>query len=183
MHAVRNGLVAAALTTTLIGVTASGAVAAPASDYPARIPPGTAVVDVVTEDGAGPIDHSARWEFPADDMLIHDRLLDGEGSIVVYVAVNDARGNQPWIQLFSGRNRPLHKGTYRGGYNPGTAPDEPGVLVIEDGIGCYGKATSFTISRIARDSNGWLSRLEATVEYRCEGRSAPAMRARISYRA
>ncbi|MDQ1655183.1 MAG: hypothetical protein QOD41_266 [Cryptosporangiaceae bacterium] len=182
MHSLRNGLVAATLTTALIGVTAPAAVAEPSSGYPAPIPPGTAVVRVVTEDGAGPIDHSARWDFPADDMLIHDRLLDGKASIVVDISTADARGNQPWIQLFNGKDKPLREGTYRGGYNPETAPGEPGVLVAENGIGCYGKATSFTIGRIARDSAGSLSRLEAAVVYRCEGKGAPAMRATISYR-
>jgi hypothetical protein len=175
MHAVRNGLVAVAVTTALVGMTASAAGAAPAN--------GTAVVEVVTEDGASPIDHSARWEYPADEMLIHDRLLDGEASIVVDVFGNDARGNQPWIQLFNGKNTPLRKGTYRGGYNPVTAPDEPGALVVEDGIGCYGAATSFTIGQIARDAKGSLSRLEATVEYHCGSKDSPAMWARISYRA
>jgi hypothetical protein len=183
MHALRKGLLAAASTTALIGMTASTAVAAHANDDQAQIPPGTAVVEVVAENGAGPIDRSARWDFPADEMLIGERRLGGETSIVVDIFGNDARGNQPWIELFTGKDKPMRKGTYRGAYNPSTAPDEPGVLVAEDGIGCYGRATSFTIKRIARNSKGSLSRLEATVEHRCEGKDTPAMRAKISYRA
>jgi hypothetical protein len=183
MRSVPRSLVATALAVALAGAAVPAAAAAPLAEYGAQIPPGTAVVEVTAEEGADPIDRSAHWESPADEMLISHRVLDGEASIVVDVFTRDERGNQPLIQLFSGDSKPLRKGTYRGSYNPATAPDEPGVLVIEDGISCYGTASSFTISRIARNREGRLSRLEATVEARCGRADAPAMRARISYRA
>jgi hypothetical protein len=183
MRALRGGLLAAALVSTTAGITASAATATAAEVPYAQIQPGTAIVEITAEPGAEPIDRSGRWQLPADDILIHERHLDGEASIVIDLGTVDERGNQPLLQLFTGDDKRIRRGVYTGSYSPASAPDEPGVLGIENGIGCYGTASTFTIRRITHDAKGQLSRLEASVDYRCGTADAPAVHARINYRA
>jgi hypothetical protein len=166
---------AALAASVLIAVGAGAANTASAASEP-QIVGATFTFDA--EAGAHPVNgRSGSWKAPDSEIMVweHENIvkIDAEapnGFDFIRVELNGPGHAQ------------LGVGTYADVRGQDSGLDNPGMLVISNGLGCYYDLYGeFVIERIERDANGRLTALSAGFTQRCGDPAAPALRGWIVY--
>jgi hypothetical protein len=157
----RTGVLAAS--TLALGV----AVAPVASADPVR------TVGYTSEDGAWPLEGSARYTTPGDEIAVW--AYDGRLKIDVQSGMKDLR-----VELSAPAGENLHTGTYTGARFRGQsdpALSTPGVFVVTGNFGCGDPYADFTIDRL--DATG----VDVTFVQHCGSPDGPATRGEAHFTA
>lgn len=126
-------------------------------------------VDYISDDGAWPMQGSAHYASPGDEIATWQR--DGRLTIDV-----DAGFDYLRVELSAPAGESLHTGTYTGArYRDQYAPQlsTPGFSAITAGFGCGDDYADFTIDRL--DATG----VDLTFVQRCGSPDGPATRGEV----
>ncbi|WP_235191016.1 hypothetical protein [Amycolatopsis rifamycinica] len=130
-------------------------------------------VDYTSEDGAWPLQGSAHYAAPGDEIAVWE--YDGRLKIDVQSGFKDLR-----IELSAPAGETLHTGTYPGARFRGQsdpALPTPGVFVVSGNFGCSDAYADFTIDRL--DASG----VDVTFVQRCGAPDGPATRGQVHFTA
>lgn len=130
-------------------------------------------VEYTSEDGAWPLQGSARYAAPGDEIAVWE--YDGVLKIDVQSGLKDLR-----VELSAPAGETLHTGTYtgarfRGQSDPGLTT--PGIFVYSGGNVCGDAYADFTIDRL--DASG----VDVTFVQHCGSPDAPATRGEVHFTA
>ena len=130
-------------------------------------------VDYTSEDGAGPLEGSAHYATPGDEIAVWE--YDGRLKIDVQSGLKDLR-----VELSAPAGEALHTGTYTGARFRGQsdpALSTPGIFVYTGGLACGDDYADFTIDRL--DATG----VDLTFVQRCGSPDGPATRGEVHFTA
>ncbi|RLK59616.1 hypothetical protein [Actinokineospora cianjurensis] len=131
--------------------------------------------------GAFPVNGSSgAWATPELEPRIweYDNVIKFDGD-------NYGRGVD-WlaVELSGAGGAPLVPGTYTGVTNRYQHPDNVGIQVIWNGLGCGSDVAEFTISTLERDEDtGRLTAFDADITQRCGSADGPVFTATLHHRA
>jgi len=130
------------------------------------------------EAGAHPVNgRSGSWKVPDSEIMVW------EHENIVKIDVESPDGfDFIRVELNGPGLAQLGVGTYTDVRSQDSGLDNPGMLVISNGLGCYyDMYGEFVIERIERDADGRLTALSAGFTQRCGDPAAPALRGWIVY--
>ncbi|WIY03632.1 hypothetical protein QRX60_07195 [Amycolatopsis mongoliensis] len=128
-------------------------------------------VDYTSEDGAWPLQGSAHYAAPGDEIAVWE--YDGRLKIDVQSGLKDLR-----VELSAPAGEALHTGTYTGARYRGQsdpALTTPGIFVVSGNFGCGDPYADFTIDRL--DATG----VDVTFVQHCGSPDGPATRGEVHY--
>jgi hypothetical protein len=129
------------------------------------------------EAGAHPVNgRSGSWKAPASEITVWENQ-----NVVKIDAEAPDRFDFIRVELNGPGHTQLGVGTYTDVRGQDAGLDNPGMLVISNGLGCSAVYGEFVIERIERDANGTLTALSAGFTQRCGDPAAPALRGWIVY--
>lgn len=136
-------------------------------------------VDYTSEEGAWPLQGSAHYAGPGDEVRVWKR--DGVLKIDVQSGFKDLR-----VELSPPAGEALHTGTYtgarhRGQYDP--ALTTPGILVVSGSFGCGDDYADFTIDRLEPTEDGLATDVDLTFVQHCGSPDGPATRGEVHFHA
>ncbi|MEV6645590.1 hypothetical protein [Amycolatopsis sp. NPDC051371] len=130
-------------------------------------------VDYTSEDGARPLQGSAHYAAPGDEIAVWE--YNGVLKIDVQSGLKDLR-----VELSAPAGETLHPGTYTGARFRGQsdpAPTTPGIFVVSGNFGCGDPYADFTIDRL--DATG----VDVTFVQHCDSPDGPATRGEVHFTA
>jgi hypothetical protein len=136
-------------------------------------------VAYTSEDGAWPLEGSARYSAPGDEIAVWER--DGVLKIDVQSGLKDLR-----VELSAPAGEALHTGTYTGARFRGQsdpALSTPGIFVVSTYFGCGDDYADFTIDRLDKDADGRTTGVDATFVQHCGSPDGPATRGEVHFTA
>ncbi|ADJ42649.1 hypothetical protein AMES_0827 [Amycolatopsis mediterranei S699] len=135
-------------------------------------------VDYVSEEGAWPLEGSAHYAAPGDEIAVFEstsgRLWIDVSSGLKYLTV----------ELSAPAGETLHTGTYTGAQFRGQSDEAqttPGIFVYTMGNVCSEAYADFTIDRLDKDADGRTTDVDATFVQRCGAPDAPATRGEVHF--
>ncbi|SFW44843.1 hypothetical protein [Amycolatopsis australiensis] len=154
-------------------VVTSAALALAAVTVPAASADPVQTVAYTSENGAWPLQGSARYSAPGDEIAVWE--YNGVLKIDVQSGFKDLR-----VELSAPAGEALHTGTYTGaryrGQNDPALPT-PGIFVVTNGLGCGTDYADFTIDRL--DETG----VDVTFVQHCGSPDGPATRGEAHFTA
>ncbi|MET9001165.1 hypothetical protein [Amycolatopsis sp. Hca4] len=136
-------------------------------------------VDYVSEDGAWPLQGSAHYAGPGDEIAVWE--YDGVLKIDVQSGLKDLR-----VELSAPEGETLHTGTYTGArfrWQSDQALTTPGIFVYTHGNVCSEAYADFTIDRLEPAADGWAADVDLTFVQHCGSPDGPATRGEVHFRA
>jgi hypothetical protein len=136
-------------------------------------------VDYTSEEGAWPLEGSAHYAAPGDEIAVWER--DGVLKIDVQSGFEDMR-----VELSAPAGEALHTGTYTGARWRGQsdpALTTPGIFVVSTHFGCGDDYADFTIDRLDKDADGRTTDVDATFVQHCGSPDGPATRGEVHFHA
>lgn len=129
------------------------------------------------EAGSRPVNgRSGSWKAPASEIMVWEHE-----NIVKIDAEAPNRFDFIRVELNGPGLAQLDVGTYTDVRSQNSGLDNPGMLVISNGLGCSDVYGEFVIERIERDTEGRLTALSAGFTQRCGDPAAQALRGWIVY--
>jgi hypothetical protein len=126
------------------------------------------------ENGAVPVSgQSADWASPDQEVFVQEL----RGGVLRVDATSNGRDGFA-LELAAPGGARLSEGTHTGVRQFPTAT-APGLRVISYGKTCADPRGSFTVSGLRRGTTGTLHGVTVTLEHRCGGDTAPALRATV----
>ena len=130
------------------------------------------------EAGSHPVNgRSGSWKAPASEIMV----WENENIVKIDATAPDGF-DFVRVELNGPGLAQLGVGTYTDARGQDSGLNNPGILVISNGLGCYYDAYGeFVVERIERDADGRLTALSAGFTQRCGDPAAPALRGWIVY--
>jgi len=137
-------------------------------------------VDYISEEGAWPLEGSAHYTAPGDEIAVFEstsgRLWIDVSSGLKYLTV----------ELSAPAGETLHTGTYTGARFRGQSDEAqttPGIFVYTMGNVCSEAYADFTIDRLDKDADGRTTDVDLTFVQHCGSPDGPATRGEVHFHA
>ncbi|WIX87616.1 hypothetical protein [Amycolatopsis sp. DG1A-15b] len=137
-------------------------------------------VAYTSEDGAWPLEGSAQYAAPGDEIAVFEST-QGILWIDVQSGLKDLN-----VELSAPAGETLHTGTYTGARFRGQsdpALNTPGIFVYTHGNVCGDDYADFTIDRLDKDADGRTTDVDVTFVQHCGSPDGPATRGEVHFHA